>query len=160
RRMARPDLVDARVALGGVAHDRTVVVPGCGLPLLVAGDAALAERADRDAVVDAAVSVSCDAAVRRSVRLSRLLRSRRLPRIPLDAASPSRLLCLAGSAVRRGVDVDRRDALLPRARCDTHHAAAVGAESVVMTQLNVTALTVHDVHLRASQARSVLLDYW
>src|SRR5438552_3594454 len=64
-------------------------------------------------MVDALVSLSCDSAVRHPFWISCLLGPCRLPDVLLHAA-PIWALRPCGSAVRRGSDVDRRDAHLPR----------------------------------------------
>ena len=72
-RLARARLAHAGHAIGGVARDRTRVFPRRRAPFLVAGRSALADSVYGAAMVDGAVPVSGDAAVRHPVGIPRVL---------------------------------------------------------------------------------------
>src|SRR6516165_7119979 len=78
-------------------------------------------------MVDPFIPLSCHLAVRLPLRISCVLRPRRLSPVLFHAAAPW-LLCFRGSTVRRCADVDLRYAGLPGARGDSQYEPAFSTE--------------------------------
>ena len=90
RGVARARGVCARPAVERLASRPAGHIPGDRASVLVAGGPALAEHAHRTAMVDGAVSVSCDVAMRRLVRISGVLRTDRVSELLIHHRALSR----------------------------------------------------------------------
>jgi hypothetical protein len=126
-RMACTRGIPARHAIGYVAFHRTRLLPRDRPPFLVARHSAVAVGRTMAAVVDAPVSLSRHASVRRPVRPTCFFGSRRVPHVSLYAAN-GRPLCSPRSTVRCSAHVDLRHHYLPRRWNDSLDANAVTPE--------------------------------
>ena len=125
--MACSGCVYARNAIESVACDRARILSRDRISLLVAGSSTLAECLKTAGLVDRLVPLSRHVAVRCPFRISCVLRTRRISRLPVDIG-PIQPYCSRRSAVRRCVDVDLRHDCLSGGWSDLQHEAAHAAE--------------------------------
>ncbi len=125
--MAYSGRVYAWNALGTMARDRVCLLSRNRISLLVAGCSTMAECLATAQLVDHPVPLPGDVAVRCPFRISCLLRTRRVSRVPFDIG-PIQLFRSRRSAVRRCVNVDVRHSCVSRGWSNSQHTPALAAD--------------------------------